>query len=192
MTLKHDDKKVAEWLREHGDYLYGYAIKKVYDKDIAFDLVQETLLGAWKANYSGDSSERTWLIGILKHKIIDHIRKQIRERELISELKNDPSSDYFDASGSWLETQHNLHDMPEHRAQNNQLQFQLSECLATLSGQQRTIFVLREVNGESSADICQTYGIEPSNLHVIMHRARLALCKCLSNLGYAKSSKAFL
>lgn len=190
--MKHNDKKVAEWLREHGDYLYGHAIKKVHDKDIAFDLVQETLLGAWKAKFNGDSTERTWLIGILKHKIIDYIRKQIRERELVSALKNDPCSDYFDEDGSCLETQHNINDIPEYRMRNNQLQQHLMQCISTLNEQQRTIFILREINGESTENICQTYDITSSNLHVIMHRARLALCKCLSNLGYSGESKTAL
>lgn len=187
--MKQNDKQVEKWLSEYGDYLYGFAMKKVADRDIAFDLVQETLLGAWKANFNGDSSVRTWLIGILKHKIIDHIRKQIRDRALISELKNDPSSNYFDASGSWLETQHNLHDTPGHQAENNQLQEHLMDCISSLNEQQRTIFILREINGESTDSICNTYGITASNVHVIMHRARLALCKCLTDMGYSGGLK---
>ncbi|MDQ6998304.1 MAG: sigma-70 family RNA polymerase sigma factor [Mariprofundus sp.] len=182
--MKEDNKKVEKWLADYGDYLFVYAMKQVQDRDVAFDLVQETLLGGLRSTFNGDSTERTWLTGILKHKVIDYIRKQVRDRKLISELKNDPNSNYFSADGSWLETGHSDHDTPNRQAQNNQLQQHLMQCVSSLSEQQRTIFILREINGESTANICLTYGISSSNVHVIMHRARLALCKCLSALGY--------
>ncbi len=186
MEVNIDNKE--DWLNEHGDYLYRYAMKKVHDSEAAFALVQETLLAAWKGNFKGNSSVRTWLVGILKHKVIDFIRKQIQNRKIIDNLGNDPLSDYFNEQGAWLEPQNRLHDRPEHHAQNNQLQHHLTECIFTLNEQQRTIFVLREINGESTENICQACDITPSNLHVIMHRARLALCKCLTDFGYSGAS----
>jgi RNA polymerase sigma-70 factor (ECF subfamily) len=188
MALKIENKE--NWLNEHGDYLYRYAIKKVRDPEVAFDLIQETLLAAWKGNFKGDSSVRTWLVGILKHKIIDFIRKQIRDRKLIENLRNDPLSNYFSEQGAWIEPQHGLQNSPERMAQNGQLQQHLMECISSLNEQQRTIFILREINGESTEDICRTCNITPSNLHVIMHRTRLALCKSLAELGYSSESKA--
>jgi RNA polymerase sigma-70 factor (ECF subfamily) len=189
MEVKIDNNK-EQWLNEHGDYLYRYAMKKVRDPEVALDLIQETLLAAWKGNFRGDSSVRTWLVGILKHKTIDFIRKQIRHRKLIENLTNDPLSNYFNEQGTWLESQHNMQNSPERMAQNGQLQQHLMDCISSLNEQQRTVFILREVNGESTENVCRICGITPSNLHVIMHRARLALCKCLTDLGYSSNSKA--
>ncbi len=65
----------------HADALYGYALKRVMDTNTAEDLVQETYLAVLKApgSFAGRAAERTWLIGILKHKIADHFRQQCRE-----------------------------------------------------------------------------------------------------------------
>ncbi|WP_288054792.1 sigma factor [Methylobacter sp.] len=69
--MTHKLSTPDQWLDLHGDILYRYAFVRVRVPEIAEDLVQETLLGALKANagYAGEASERTWLIGILKHKI---------------------------------------------------------------------------------------------------------------------------
>ena len=70
------------WVDAHGDYLFNFAIGQVRATDIAEDLLQETFLAAVRAQqkFSGRSSERTWLVGILRHKIYDHLRKTCRER----------------------------------------------------------------------------------------------------------------
>jgi RNA polymerase sigma-70 factor (ECF subfamily) len=68
------------WIEEHGDYLFHYAISRLRDPQRAEDLVQEALLAAWKGSerYRGGSTERTWLTGILRNKILDHFRKASR------------------------------------------------------------------------------------------------------------------
>ena len=70
------------WVDEHGDALFRYALFRIHDAQVAEDLVQETFLAAirGKDKFAGRSSVKTWLFGILKHKIIDHIRKISRER----------------------------------------------------------------------------------------------------------------
>ncbi len=71
-----------DWVEKHGDYLFRIALLRVRDDVVAEDVVQETLLAALQARgrFEGQSSERTWLVGILKHKIIDHFRKASREQ----------------------------------------------------------------------------------------------------------------
>lgn len=90
---------VNDWLNEHGDYLYRFALARLRDPHQAEDAVQETMLAAIKSNnFEGDSSARTWLTGILKHKIIDLQRKQIREQpvsDLIDFDASDTSMDDF-------------------------------------------------------------------------------------------------
>ena len=73
--------KPEEWVDRHGDYLYRYALLKLKDTSLAEDLVQETFLSVLKSrhNFHGRSSEKTWFVGILKHKIADHFRKSGRE-----------------------------------------------------------------------------------------------------------------
>ena len=73
--------KPETWVDKYGDLLYRYALSRIKDPSTAEDLVQETFLAALKARrtFRGRSSARTWLIAILKHKIVDHIRKRVRE-----------------------------------------------------------------------------------------------------------------
>lgn len=188
MNHKHGNKE--GWLDGHGDYLYRYAMSKVYNRDDAFDLVQETLIAAWKADYRGDSSIRTWMMGIMKHKVVDHIRKNIRIRKLNAELEHGSHSEFFDESGGWLTHFSPLAIDPERMIQDSTLHNHLMESISSLQEPQRTIFVLRELNGESTQSICDTYEISRTNLHVIMHRVRLTLCKKLEALGYAKKDHA--
>jgi RNA polymerase sigma-70 factor, ECF subfamily len=77
----------ARWVDAHGDYLYAFALSRVRDRWLAEDLVQDTLLAAMQSvkTFQEKSSERTWLCGILKHKIIDHFRRSSRETELTDE-----------------------------------------------------------------------------------------------------------
>src|SRR5258708_38652143 len=94
--------RAIRWLEEHGDALYAYALPRVRNADTAEDLVQETLVGALKGRqaFAGRSAERTWLLGILKHKLVDHLRKSVRQRPL-SELDVDVTPEFFDKGGQW-------------------------------------------------------------------------------------------
>src|SRR5262249_13612264 len=69
------------WVDEYGDLLFGFAAARVRDPAIAKDLVQETFLAAIKARgaFAGRSSERAWLFGILRNKLVDCYRRQSRE-----------------------------------------------------------------------------------------------------------------
>jgi RNA polymerase sigma-70 factor (ECF subfamily) len=89
--LAHTSTSPERWLDDHGDALLGYACARVRDRDAAEDLVQETLLAAWRAraSFAGKSSERTWLIGILKHKLADHWRRLAREPRGAAALETD-------------------------------------------------------------------------------------------------------
>ncbi|MDX8383594.1 MAG: sigma-70 family RNA polymerase sigma factor, partial [Ghiorsea sp.] len=100
------------WLDDHGDILYRFAMQRAQDSEVAADLVQETLLSAWKGkdSFSGKSTVRTWLIGILKHKWIDHLRKEIRRREHAERADGDPTA-WFDANnGAWKKPPEQWHD----------------------------------------------------------------------------------
>jgi len=169
------------WLKEHGDYLYGYAMSRVSHAETARDLVQETLIAAWKsrAGFRGDSSARTWLVGILKHKVIDHVRSEIRKRKLSEAVETDPTSSWFSPDGSWLEAPRAWQDNPEDLSGNGQFREVLQDCIGKLPEKQRSAFSMRELAGEESDTICNELEVTTTNLHVILHRARLALRGCL-------------
>jgi len=180
-TRNTDDSEIELWLREYGDYLFRYALFRVSNHEVARDMVQETLIAAWKAkaNFRGDSSLRTWLIGIMKHKITDYIRKEIRTRNLSDALENDPTSSFFDSTGHWQQPVQGWNDDPERLTSNQEFLKVLHGCIGKLPDQHRDVFTLRELNGEDTESVCKSCDISSTNLHVIMHRARLALRQCL-------------
>ncbi|MDQ6961591.1 MAG: sigma-70 family RNA polymerase sigma factor [Mariprofundaceae bacterium] len=169
------------WLNEHGDFLYRYAFSQFQDADQAADLVQETLLGAWRNyhNFQGDSSERTWLMGIMKHKVLDLIRKRIKERSVFS-TNIDPLDAYFHQNNAWKEQPQAWYEQPEEAASNEDLAKILHQCIRSLPQVQRDVFSLKEIQDESTQTICQSCDISTTNFHVLMHRARLALRVCLT------------
>lgn len=190
MAMKQEDGDVTAWVNTYGDNLYRFARIRLRDHDIAEDMVQETFLAAWKArdNFKGESTRKTWLIGILKHKIIDHIRKQVRNRKLDTELSQDPTSPLFNANQSWRDANHAWLDSPDKLFQDGEFRDALEQCLQHLPLRQRQIFVLREFAGEDAESICNSCEVTSTNLHVLMHRARLSLRKCLEKHGFGAKS----
>jgi RNA polymerase sigma-70 factor (ECF subfamily) len=169
------------WLTDHGDYLYRYAMSRLHHEEQASDMVQDTLLAAWRGweKFAGKSSVRTWLVGILKHKIIDHIRKEIRNRRLAEAVESDPTSSLFNADGSWIEAPRNWKENPAELCESEQFQRALQGCIGKLPEMQQIVFQMREITGEDTETICKETEITPTHLHVLIHRARLSLRRCL-------------
>lgn len=179
--MHREAESPEQWLTDHGDYLYQYAMSRLHHEEQASDMVQETLLAAWKGweKFAGKSSVRTWLVGILKHKIIDHIRKEIRNRKLSEAVESDPTSSLFNADGSWIEAPRNWKENPQELCENGQFQQVLQNCISKLPEKQQVVFKMRELTGEDSETICKEAEITSTHLHVLIHRARLALRRCL-------------
>jgi RNA polymerase sigma-70 factor (ECF subfamily) len=172
-----------DWLAEHGDYLYRYALVRLRDPYLAEDAVQETLLAALQGSgYAGDSSPRTWLTGILKHKIIDHFRRAQREvpLEAPEEIAEEaPGMDeFFSEDGHWTEPPQTWGD-PGGLLQQEQFLQALQECMDRLPKSQARLFLLREVIEEDNEEICKELDITPTNAWVMLYRARMGLRKCL-------------
>lgn len=178
---KNMPTQAENWLSEHGDFLYRYAYSQFQNEDQAADLVQETLLGAWRSydNFKGDSSQRTWLMSIMKHKVLDLIRKRINERKVFSPM-TDSLDAYFQQNNAWKEQPQPWYEQPEEAVSNQELAAILQQCIQSLPQVQRDIFSLKEIQDESTQSICQSCDISTTNFHVLMHRARLALRVCLS------------
>ncbi len=95
-----------DWVDQHGDYCFRFAVLRVHDSEVAQDLVQETFVAALEARdrFAGRSAERGWLVGILKHKLIDHFRRTSRECVLddVGQLEDDREEEvFFDQIGQW-------------------------------------------------------------------------------------------
>lgn len=170
-----------DWLQAHGDYLYRFALMRLRDPHQAEDVVQETLLAAIKnPSFSEQSSPRTWLTGILKHKITDCMRKQLREipaSELLSE-EDANMDDFFDDTGHWAEKPQ-AWDLPHDALQQKQFLQVLQECMSRLPQKLATIFSMRDVDDMDNEEICKALGITATNAWVMLYRARMGLRKCL-------------
>jgi RNA polymerase sigma-70 factor (TIGR02943 family) len=180
--MSRNDEQLETWIQDHGDYLFRYALSRVAgDRELARDMVQETLLAAYKSlqSFDGRSSASTWLIGILRHKIADHFRHHVRSQQLHEDVQSDPTSDWFGSDGKWDHAPKAWKDNPETLHENADFRKVLQTCMGHLPGVQREVFILRELDGDDSASICKRLGISTSNLHVLMHRARMALRSCL-------------
>lgn len=169
-----------KWVDRYSDYLFNYTIVRVNDREITNDLVSETFLAGLKSmkNFKGEASERTWLISILKRKIIDHYRR-INSSKGKAEVKMDFPND--DNEGEWLEEKvADLSDMTaEDQMENRELGLAILECMDQLNEKQAAIFRMKTIEEMDTDTICNEFDISPSNLWVIIHRARTSLAKCL-------------
>lgn len=176
---------INNWLNEHGDYLYRFALARLRDTHQAEDAVQETMLAAIKSNsFEGESSARTWLTGILKHKIIDAQRKQIREQPISDLIDLDASDtsmdDFFDSTGHWLDKPQTL-EMPDNALEQKQFLTILSACLDKLPTKLAAIFSMRDIHEIDNENICKELDITATNAWVMLYRARMGLRKCLES-----------
>ena len=172
-----------DWLNAHGDYLYRFALGRLRDPHLAEDVVQETLLAAITSkSYTGQSAPRTWLTGILKHKIIDLVRKQSREQSVedIEQVAFDDSGmdEYFDNTGHWSEAPQNW-DIPHNALEQKQFLTILQNCMDRLPQKLAHLFLLRDIHEDDNEQICKELDISPTNAWVMLYRARMGLRKCL-------------
>ncbi|MBZ5509027.1 MAG: sigma-70 family RNA polymerase sigma factor [Acidobacteriia bacterium] len=176
----------ATWVDEYGDYLLRYALSFVRDKQIAEDLVQETFLAALqsRSSFIGQSSEKTWLVGILKHKAVDYYRKTRRHTQFDANEDSD-AQDGFVKTGRWAGFWQtgfeptNWQFDPGRSAEQNAFQGILNGCLSRLSPRLATVFELRELEQRNTKEICAELNISESNLWVMLHRARQCLRRCI-------------
>lgn len=175
-----------KWVDEYADYLFNYAIGRINDAEIVKDLVQETFLAGLKSakNFKGDAAERTWLIAILKRKVIDHYRK-INSKKGKAEVRMEyPKNN--DSQGDWLEEQVRDPDssFENDAIENQELGQAIQTCIAKLPKKQATVFTMKTIKNMETETICNELDITPSNLWVMIHRARTSLMICLEKNWY--------
>lgn len=186
-----------QWVEAYGDYLFRYALARLRDPARAEDAVQETFLAAWKGRkkFAGRSAEKSWLVGILKNKIFDHYRKASRETSFTDlEFYHDEESDRFIPDGlfkdGWVHELGPLEWSTEPGATLDREVFwqTFHDCANKLPKNVATVFSLREVDGVESREICELLNISEGNLWVMLHRARMALRRCLEMNWFGKSA----
>lgn len=186
------------WVEAHCDALYQHALARVTDPETARDLVQETFLAAWRSagRFAGKASERTWLTRILRHKIVDHYRKRRPEfpAEGIAELAELEAKQFVQSGlhkGGWTSLGSPGHwEDAAQCMENAEFWEVVHRCVRKLPPNAAHVFLLREMNGDSSDEICASMNISRNHLGVLLHRARLALRRCLDLNWFGKPSPA--
>jgi RNA polymerase sigma-70 factor (ECF subfamily) len=171
----------ARDLDKHRPQLLKYAMLQLRNLAQAEDAVQETMVAAIRgaAGYAGGSTVRTWLIGILKHKIIDLIRKASREQSLDAfESSPDDMDVLFKADGHYADIPADWGD-PEESLSRQRFFAVLQDCMDSLPKTTAQAFAMREVMGMGTAEICESLRITDSNCWVLLYRARMKLRECL-------------
>jgi len=177
---RHDDPAVAaDWVDQHGDALFGFAVLRIRNRAAAEDVVQETFLAAIQARerFEGRSAERTWLISILRRKIADHFRRTARERVVgrddVGADDGVPSSAAnARMAGSWSGD-------PARILEDQEFWQVFHECVGKLPDKLAEAFSLRELREHSTDEICEMLGVTAANLALRVYRARTALRICL-------------
>ena len=180
------------WVDRYGDCLYRYAILRLRAPDLAADVVQETFLEALKSRHSfaGRSTEQTWLVGILRHKIIDHLRKSGRSASIsTSAMAFDDGSggQPFDARGHWKAGPSSWRGDPTREIESREFWDVFGQCLSRLPQGLADAFFLRELDGMDADEVQRTLQITPANFWKRLHRARMLLRQCLETGWFGRN-----
>jgi RNA polymerase sigma-70 factor (ECF subfamily) len=187
------DSDFASRCNSHRGYLLRVAVLQLRDSSLAEDVVQDTLLAALQGadRFSGRSSLKTWLTGILKHKIIDAIRRRTREPSvspLDEEIQLEDMDALFDETGHWDNPPADWGD-PEAALSRVQFMDMMQFCLEKLPPNTARVFMMREVMELESQEICKELKITSTNLWVILYRARMALRQCLEQNWFLRAGR---
>jgi RNA polymerase sigma-70 factor (ECF subfamily) len=172
-------------------YLLKFARLQLRNDAWAEDAVSETVLAALAKPQAFDnrSQLKTWLVGILKHKLVDALRHHGREVTGVGSSADDDADplDYitFKADGHFSESPADWGN-PEQDMSNRQFFEVLEACTSQLPPVQGRLFLMREWLELSSDEICKELQLTPTNLYVLLHRARLRLRACLELNWFAK------
>ena len=162
--------------------LLRYARSQLRNDAWAEDAVSDTLLAALERPqaFAGGSQLKTWLVGILKHKLVDQLRRQSREATVLDrDDGEDLDAMLFDETGHWRDKPADWGDQPEALLGQRQFLAVLDACVEKLPSAQGRVFMMREWLELETDEICKELAITSTNLWVLLHRARLRLRDCL-------------
>ena len=185
-------------LAESRKLLLRFARIQLPDRpDLAEDLVQETMLSAYRAaeGFKGDAQVGSWLFAILKNKITDCLRQIKRQREVFAtpaeEMLDEIFEERFASDGHWTADGHpQTWASPEKTLDNKEFREILQTCLYQMPENTARVFTMKEILGFSSDEIREQCGISTSNYYTIMHRARETLRQCLQIKWFGNAEHA--
>jgi RNA polymerase sigma-70 factor (ECF subfamily) len=182
------------WIDAYGDRLFRYALSRVRDPRTAEELVQQALVQALesRAKFRAESSELTWMTGILRFKILEHLRARAKEIPLGEEPGEEREESLFENGRHWKagDAPRDWGGEPHKLAESAEFSAALRECLDALTPAIASAFVLREMEGVGHREAAETLGVPPGRLAVLLYRARLRLRRCLERGLFAPGSAA--
>ncbi len=172
------------WIDAYGDRLFRYAISRVRDPRAAEDLVQETFVQALKSKekFRGESSELTWLTGILRFKIFEHLRAKAKEAPIGGAGDDEGAEDELFENGRHWKSANAPREWggePQKLAETAEFSDALRKCLDALTPAVASAFVLREMEGVGHREAAEALGVPPGRFAVLLYRARIRLRRCL-------------
>lgn len=176
--------KAASRVEEHRDFLLKVARLRLGGDDLAQDVVQETLEAALRgrAGFAGRASLRTWLVGILKHKLSDALRARrpssLPPSTVSREARLEDVAHLFDREGEWRASPAAWSD-PSRALTDRHFFVVLERCLERLPPLTARAFVMREVFDMTTREICRELAVNSNHLGVLLYRARMSLRRCL-------------
>ncbi len=168
----------SQWVELHGDAMYRFAMLRIGSAELAEEAVQEALLAALSArsSFDGRSAERTWLIGILRFKLIDLLRKRRKDKQ---RHVADPGNESLFNEGSWIQRP-TAWTTVDSKLESEDFQRVLRECVEALPSPMREAFCLRVLDEIPSDEVCKCLDVSPTNLWTLVHRAKQRLRSCLT------------
>jgi len=176
----------ARQVEELRPQLMRFARAQLRNDAWAEDAVSDTVLAALEKpqSFAGGSQLKTWLVGILKHKLIDQLRRHTREVAStpdedsgLEDLVFAPDGHFRDREVTWAN--------PESSLQERQFFVVLQACVENLPSTQARVFMMREWLELDAEEICKELCVSSTNLWVLLHRARLRLRECLQAKWFA-------
>jgi RNA polymerase sigma-70 factor (ECF subfamily) len=179
-----------EWVKNYADYLYNHAMYRTRNSALSEDLVQDTFVSAFKGkdNFKGTASEKTWLVTILKNKIIDHYRKASTRKQINVSQLGDKADYFFDTATEDGDNSSGKGPRPNlaqseglNLTEQNELNQILFSCFDKLPEKWGEISKMKLVDDATTEEITEAFNISKSNFWVILHRAKLQLRECLQH-----------
>lgn len=180
--LAQDAGAWRELMDTHGPALLGYARRMLKDEARAEDVVQSSLVSAFRKldGFDCRAGIKAWLFRIVHNRAIDELRRGKRFVDLDAD---DPDAAMFGPDGGWLQGCPSWGGDPEARANARGLLRVVREEMDRLPHAYREVLLLKEVYGLDSEEVCAALDISAGNLRIRVHRARKALRKAVVERG---------
>jgi RNA polymerase sigma-70 factor (ECF subfamily) len=171
--------------------LLRFARLQLRSEAAAEDAVQEALLAALAnaAGFAGEASLKTWVFSILRNKIVDEVRRRVRNAEvqLDTDIEDSDFEELFDASGHWAEPPSSWGN-PAAALEQKRFWTVFEICLDNVPEKSARVFMMREFLGLETDEICKELTISATNCWVLLHRARTHLRLCLSERWFGQNA----